>query len=114
MPIESSFGDITPVEQVCVMGSGRAQPLALVVLNVSISDEEKPAFNEKLSAQVGRINGELEAHCRLNNVLVVKEPWTIENGLLTPTMKIKRDQIEAKYADMIGDDLAKQGLVVWE
>jgi len=46
------------------------------------------------------INAELPSHERLSNVFVTP-PWTIENELLTPTMKIKRKKIEGFYKDQI-------------
>jgi long-chain acyl-CoA synthetase len=45
-------------------------------------------------------------------MIVVKDEWTIDNGLLTPTMKIKRDVLEAKYKDLISQSWPKQ--VGWE
>ena len=44
------------------------------------------------------MNPELEKHERVQKLIVLKEDWTIENGLLTPTMKIKRNPIESKYS----------------
>ena len=43
------------------------------------------------------VNPKLENHEKLHNIVVVAEDWTIENNLLTPTMKIKRNAIEKIY-----------------
>ena len=43
------------------------------------------------------VNPKLEKHEKIHNIIVVKEEWTIENNLLTPTMKIKRNAIEKLY-----------------
>ena len=43
----------------------------------------------------------LESHEQLSTLYVIDDPWTVENELLTPTMKIKRDKLEARYADVI-------------
>ena len=41
------------------------------------------------------VNRALADHEQLQMIVVVREPWSIENGFLTPTMKIKRSRIEA-------------------
>ena len=43
------------------------------------------------------VNHKLDSHEKLHNIIVVNEDWTIENKLLTPTMKIKRNAIERMY-----------------
>ena len=87
--IESLLSAFPQIEQVCVMGSGLPQPIALVVLAEGI-----PCNAETLEAIAGEANLKLEAHERLDAVIVCSQPWLIENGLLTPTMKLKRDAIE--------------------
>ena len=43
----------------------------------------------------------LESHEQLSNIIIVNEEWTTENGLLTPTLKLKRDFLEEKYQALI-------------
>ena len=43
------------------------------------------------------VNPKLDSHEKIHNFVVVAEEWTVENKLLTPTMKIKRNAIEKKY-----------------
>lgn len=103
VPIESLLGALPYVEQVCVLGIGRAQPMAIVV---AIPQEE--VNQEELKAQVhsdmAQINEQLESHCHLNCVVVSSMPMTIENGMLTPTLKLKRDKIESHFEEHLGDD----------
>ena len=47
-------------------------------------------------------------------VVVVREPWTMENGMLTPTMKIKRNVIEDFYNQKMDDWFSQKRKVVWE
>ncbi|MEO1732668.1 MAG: AMP-binding protein [Pseudomonadota bacterium] len=102
VPIESLLAENPYVEQICVMGYGMPQPVAVVVMS-----EEAPAVaamskdNAGLAETLTATNNRLEAHEKLSHIVVAKDPWTIENGLLTPTLKIKRNLIEKKYADII-------------
>ena len=50
-------------------------------------------------ATVDSINSEIEKHARIGAVIFNREPWTIENEILTPTMKIRREQIENKFGE---------------
>ena len=67
---------------------------------------------------VSWINREIEKHARIGAVLISTEPWTVENGILTPTLKFKRDKIDELYGDQ-GEQLARtaaeqgQVLVQW-
>ena len=71
-----------------------------------------------LRAQVEQVNGTVEKHARIGAVIVCTEPWTIEDGVLTPTLKIKRDQVEARFgerAQTLAHEAAVRGqlLVEW-
>jgi long-chain acyl-CoA synthetase len=58
-------------------------------------------------------NDSLVSHERLARLVITNEPWTIDNGCLTPTMKIKRSRLEAISAPVIGSWYAASGPVVW-
>lgn len=102
VPIESLIAENPHVEQICVMGYGLPQPVAVVVMGASIGDSRTvSAETTGLAETLKKTNARLEAHERLSHIIVAKDPWTIENGLLTPTLKIKRNVLEKKYADLI-------------
>ncbi len=102
VPIESLLAENPYIEQICVMGYGMPQPVAVVVMGDEVTDvmnmKEEISGLEKTLANT---NARLEAHEKLSHIVVAKDPWTIENGLLTPTLKIKRDLLEKKYGDII-------------
>ncbi|MFC3096055.1 AMP-dependent synthetase [Alteromonas sediminis] len=108
-PIESKFMANPIVEQVCVTGSSLPQPVALVVLSEEAAKQDRGQITAELSELLGAINGTLESHQKLDRVIVCDEPWTPENNMLTPTLKVRRhileeklkSTIEARYTDKV-------------
>lgn len=113
VPIEGLLGQEPIIEQLCVIGYGMPQPIALVQLAESAMKGNREEVNARLEAARVRVNDQLESHAKIRGILVVKSPWNIENGVLTPTMKIKRHLLEQKYAH-VGDRWPSSQVVVWE
>lgn len=113
VPIEGLLGQEPIIEQLCVIGYGMPQPIALVQLAESAMKGNREEVNARLEAARVRVNDQLESHAKIRCILVVKTPWNIENGVLTPTMKIKRHLLEQKYAQ-VGDRWPSSQVVVWE
>ncbi|MFQ2046247.1 AMP-binding protein [Aeromonas veronii] len=113
VPIEGLLGQEPIIEQLCVIGYGMPQPIALVQLAESAMKGNREEVNARLEAARVRVNDQLESHAKVRGILVVKTPWNIENGVLTPTMKIKRHLLEQKYAQ-VGDRWPSSQVVVWE
>ncbi|MGY3881679.1 AMP-binding protein [Aeromonas veronii] len=113
VPIEGLLGQEPIIEQLCVIGYGMPQPIALVQLAESAMKGNREEVNARLEAARVRVNDQLESHAKIRGILVVKTPWNIENGVLTPTMKIKRHLLEQKYAQ-VGDRWLSSQVVVWE
>lgn len=113
VPIEGLLGQEPIIEQLCVIGYGMPQPIALVQLAESAMKGNREEVNARLEAARVRVNDQQESHAKIRGILVVKTPWNIENGVLTPTMKIKRHLLEQKYAQ-VGDRWPSSQVVVWE
>ena len=109
VPIESRLATNSLIEQVCVLGSGRPAPMAIVVLNDQGLSKEQIKTN--LEKTLSDVNQQLESHARLDRIAISETTWDVENDLLTPTMKLKRDKIEAFYRASI-DSEAESG-VYW-
>ena len=80
------------------------------VLRRMVELMQRDALEQSFSATLDEVNATLESHEKLSTVFIVGDPWTIENDLLTPTLKIKRDKLEALYVQLIRQDT---GGVVW-
>ena len=118
-PIENLLNNSANVEMSCVSGSGHPQPFALILpaeeLRPKLSDSGVQAeLESELEALLNEVNQEVEAFERLQFLAVVKEPWLIENGFLTPTMKMKRSMLEDTYGPKTEEWYGAGTRVVWE
>lgn len=112
-PIEGEIAKNTLVEQVCVMGSNLDQPLALIELSPAARLLPVTQVSADLQSSLAHLNGRLQPHERLSHFVLVREPWTTDNGCMTPTMKIRRNVLETRYAELVAALPARQPLV-WE
>ncbi|MBT5750177.1 MAG: hypothetical protein HOI39_03525, partial [Flavobacteriales bacterium] len=85
------------IEQVCVVGIGGPQPIAIVVLSERGKLKSREDLINSFTTTLQVVNSKLDGHEKIHNLVIVKENWTVENELLTPTMKIKRNAIEKIY-----------------
>ncbi|MCB0665346.1 MAG: AMP-binding protein [Saprospiraceae bacterium] len=113
-PIELKIQNDPLIEQACVVGTGIPQPISLVVLSENVNRENKSHIKEQLTSLVNKLNQDLESYERLEKIVIVQEGWTVENELLTPTLKIKRNRIEALYGSSFEAWFAGDGTVIWE
>jgi long-subunit acyl-CoA synthetase (AMP-forming) len=100
-PIEYGFATNNNIEQVCVLGRGLGQPVALVVLSEIGSILDRDDLVKSIEHTRIQTNENLLDYEKIHNVIVMKAPWTVDNGILTPTMKIKRNVLEEKYANQL-------------
>ena len=98
-PIEMKISANKDIEQVCVVGDTLPQPIALIVLSSNGEERKSQALLNSLKQTLDIVNSQLDHHEKLNNFVVISDEWTVENKLLTPTMKIKRNALEKMYKD---------------
>ena len=111
-PIEAKIMENSAVEQVCVTGTNLPQPIALLVLSEEAKKYPKHDIQESLQATLNEINASLESHQRLDRIIVFLQEWSIENGLLTPTLKVKRHVIEERFLSVIQGTYSEK--VIWQ
>jgi long-subunit acyl-CoA synthetase (AMP-forming) len=112
VPIEKKLYEYSRVEMMCLVGLGMPAPILLAVPH-QFPNFDKQRYQRRAERVIKRMNQELESHEKIKGVLMVKEPWSIENGILTPTLKIKRHVLEKKYHDT-GVNWPKDQVVIWE
>lgn len=112
VPIEKKLFEYSRIEMMCLIGLGLPGPILLVVPH-DFPHFDKERYERSTRKVIERMNKELASHEQIKGVLMIKDPWTIENGILTPTLKIKRHVLEQKYHE-IGHDWPKGQLVLWE
>ncbi len=105
-PIENIINNDPNVELSCVSGSGFPQPYAQIVvaedLRGKLGDSGvKSKIESDIKALFSQVNSQLEHHERLQFIAIVSDDWSIANGFLTPTMKIKRGAIEDATTDRL-------------
>jgi long-subunit acyl-CoA synthetase (AMP-forming) len=112
VPIESRLSGNPLLEQICVMGSGLPAPVAVVVLSEAAKYVPKEDIKSSLQATLDKVNARIESHERMSNIIIVDDEWTIENDLLTPTLKLKRNELEDKYSQLISQRFSEP--IAWE
>ena len=120
VPIENKMGAHPRIEVICVCGANQPQTHGLVVLSEDTQHElasgglTHEQVERELLEHMEMVNQTLDPHELLAFLVLVKDSWTIENGMLTPTMKIRRNVIEERYQANIPDWAASGRRAIWE
>jgi len=117
-PIENRLNMHPMVEIAMVSGVGQPAAYGLVVLEENLrARQDDPAVRRQVEAELGRlleeVNAKVAEYEKLGMLVVADEPWTIENGCLTPTMKLKRARVEASVEGRVGRWYEARQPVVW-
>lgn len=112
--IEKHFGQNDHIEQICVVGLGCPQPMALVVPSEIGLVLSKSDLQASLFATLNAANAQLSNYQKLSTLVVVKDIWDVGNDLLTPTLKVKRNHINQRYRDLLLAWHEDKEAVLWE
>jgi long-subunit acyl-CoA synthetase (AMP-forming) len=119
-PIENLLNADKLLEQSCVSGANQPSPFALILLSEDVRKKLNGGGEGRAEVEKGladlreRVNAQLDPHEHLQFLAVVKEPWLIENGYLTPTLKIRRSVIEERYEPKVEGWYGDKKAVIWE
>ncbi len=117
-PIENLLNEHPMVELSIVSGVGQPAAYGMVVLAEHLRPRlGEPAVRAQVEAQMAalleQVNAALAEYERLQLLVIAREPWSIENGCLTPTMKIKRSRIESNVAPHIDGWYRSNKVINW-
>jgi long-subunit acyl-CoA synthetase (AMP-forming) len=117
-PIENKLNVHPMIEMSIVSGVSQPSAYAMVVLAEDIrpkmhQPDMKAQVERELTALLDSVNDSLADYEKLRMLVIAKEAWSIENGYLTPTMKIKRSRIEAAVENQVASWYEKSGSVFW-
>ncbi len=93
-PLELDMSKNTDIEQICIVGTGIPQPIALITLSELGKSKSTKELSASLIATINQVNKNIEKHEKIEKVIIMKEDWNVDNGLTTPTFKVKRNSIE--------------------
>jgi long-chain acyl-CoA synthetase len=117
-PIEDRLVMNGAVEACIVTGANLGQPLGIVMLNAEAAERAREASGRQqmevsLAAHLDAINAKLDPHEQLDCLVVIDKPWTVDNGFITPTFKVKRNRIDEVYGAWFERWVGSHQRVVW-
>jgi long-chain acyl-CoA synthetase len=101
--IEDKFVGNDDIEQMCILGIGMPQPILMVSLSEIGEARPQDAVLEGLQGQLTFVNTKLASYKKVAAIVIVKEQFSVENDMLTPTLKIKRPKVHNRYKDRMLD-----------
>ena len=116
--IEALLSVLPGVEACCVVGANLAQPLAILAMTPELMKQSlDPQARAQLTAifklELLHLNQQLDPHERLSCLVMDSSPWTVASGFVTPTLKVKRNQIEEVYGTLFEVWTAHSSDIVW-
>ncbi len=111
-PIENLIRESKLISEAVVLGDGMDYCVALILPNaeavraeLGLAEDahlaERPEVRDLLKKEIDKTNKRVANFEMVKKWAMIEEPFTIENGLLTPTLKVKRKQVKEKYVDLI-------------
>lgn len=114
-PIEEIILANDYIEQVCVVGLGLPNPIVLVQLSEVGMTTSKDIIEESCEETLDNLNKKLPNYERIKVMVIIKkEVWSEENKLLTPTLKIRRNEIHIKYNKHYLAWFNSENKIIWD
>lgn len=113
-PIEKQFSSNSMIEQLCMIGRELPNNVLIVTLSEAGRGKSKDEIKTSLQDNLQQINRTLASYEKISHIIVSHDTWSTDNGLLTPTMKVKRHMVEANYLPLIKDAISNHNPIIWQ
>ena len=113
-PIEARLASLKDFEQICLAGLGLCQPVVVATLSVQATNKPAAELENKISDHIKQINLNLLNHEKIGGVILSNEDWQPDTGLVTPTLKVKRNMIEKRYGKLMAQAVNTNDNILWE
>ena len=112
-PLETPFAQLPYMEQVCLVGLALPQPILLVTLSELGHKTPRPQVEAAFLEILQTVNDPLPTYQRIARIVLLADTWSIDNGLLTPTLKVRRHQIHQRYSPFYETWLTSPQTIIW-
>ncbi|MFT5715179.1 MAG: long-chain acyl-CoA synthetase [Flavobacterium sp.] len=113
-PLELKMSLNTDIDQICLVGTGIPQPIALITFSELGKAKSRASLYTGLVETMNQINTHVEKHEKIEKIIIMKEDWNVDNGLTTPTMKVKRNAIEKIHREFYKPWFENEEKVIFE
>ena len=111
--MEAEFEKANLFQQICIVGLGLPQPILLGVPN-DLSKSNKEKTSEKMNSFLEKVNSTLDGYKKIKKVVFVRDEWTPDNNLTTPTLKIKRAKIDEEFSKNYESWYNSSETIIWQ
>ena len=111
--MEAEFEKANLFQQICIVGLGLPQPILLGVPN-DLSKSNKEKTSEKMNSFLAKVNSTLDGYKKIKKVVFVRDEWTPDNNLTTPTLKIKRAKIDEEFSKNYESWYNSSETIIWQ
>jgi len=112
-PIEDRLATNPAIEACAVTGANFAQPVGIAMLSPEAAARDRAALEKELAEHLEKVNARLDPHEQLECLIVTATPWTVDNGLITPTFKVRRNRVDEVYGPRLEKWIAQRRKVIW-
>jgi long-chain acyl-CoA synthetase len=112
-PIEDRLSMNPAIEACVVTGANLAQPVGIAMLSPEAAARDHATLEKELAAHLEAVNAKLDPHERLDCLVLTATPWTVDNGLITPTFKVRRNRVDEVYGPRLENWVAQRRKIIW-